>query len=168
MRSKAPVRPRTGCAPTAAGATRRDGPETRRGWTGAVRVRTAARSGMTQRSSLSLRAARRRADFDRGVAAISPGVGTIERRCTSSASGVLPHTHTGKSGGQMQPWARPARKRLTRRAPRAGEGLAPRALDGLDRDRREAAADGEQLPGERQRGVKLGELAVDRDTDRLE
>jgi hypothetical protein len=35
------------------------------------------------------------------LAATSPGVGTIERRRMSSASGLEPHAHTGRSGGQM-------------------------------------------------------------------
>ena len=67
-------------------------------------------------SSVSLRAARRRADFERGLSATSPGVGATERRNTSSACGVRPQPQTGRSGGQMQPRVRSARKRLTRRS----------------------------------------------------
>ena len=67
-------------------------------------------------ASSSFRAARRRADFARGLAAISPGVGATARRVSSSASGSRPQTQTGRSGGQMQPRARSARKRFTRRS----------------------------------------------------
>ena len=74
------------------------------------------RVGGHQCSSLSLRAARSRADFARGFAATSPALGAIERRKTSSASGVRPQPQTGRSGGQMHPRVRSARKRLTRRS----------------------------------------------------
>ena len=63
-----------------------------------------------------MRAARRRADFDRGLAATSPGVGATARRVSSSASGSRPQPQMGRSGGQMQPRARSARNRFTRRS----------------------------------------------------
>ena len=37
---------------------------------------------------------------------------------TSSALGVLPQTHTGKSGGQVQPWHQEAILRFTKRSSR--------------------------------------------------
>ena len=57
----------------------------------------------------------------------------------------------------MQPRARSARKRLTRRSSSEWNEM-----------RGEAAADLEHVPGERQRLVELGELVVDGDPDRLE
>ena len=120
-RSKTPVTGGRG-AGTARG--RRAGPETRRCGRAAgraVRARAAWRcwavaAAIRRLPVASLRDARSRADFARGFWAISPGVGTTERRKTGSASGVRPHAQTGRSGGQMQPWARSARKRLTRRS----------------------------------------------------
>ena len=47
-----------------------------------------------------------------------PGQTAIDLRVSSSASGSRPQAHTGRSGGQMQPRARSARKRLTRRSSR--------------------------------------------------
>ena len=110
-------------AGTARGA-RRPARTTRRcGRAGArwTRVRAAWRSravaaAIRRAPVVSLRAARRRADFARGFSATSPGVAATERRKTGSASGVRPQPQTGRSGGQMQPRARSARKRLTRRS----------------------------------------------------
>ncbi len=56
--------------------------------------------------SVSLRAARSRAEEARGLRAISSAEGTIARRVISAASGSRPQAHTGRSGGQMQPRAR--------------------------------------------------------------
>ena len=156
-RSNAPVRPRPRDrgrrGDGAARRVRRPGAGRSGRYVGALRWRARA----CQRSSLSLRAARRRADFDRGLAATSPGVGTIERRWTSSASGVLPQTQTGRSGGQMQPRARSARKRLTRRSSSEWKEIAA--------TRPPIFSD---VPGQRERVVELRELAVDGDPDRLE
>ena len=68
-------------------------------------------------SSLSLRAARRRADFERGLSATSPGVGATERRNTE-----LGLRRRGRSrrragrAGRCSRGVRSARKRLTRRS----------------------------------------------------
>src|SRR3954452_16428671 len=68
-------------------------------------------------TSTSLRAARSRADFARGLAATSSAEAAMPRPIRS-ASGSWPQTHTGRSGGQMHPRARSARKRFTRRSSR--------------------------------------------------
>src|ERR687892_457096 len=81
----------------------------------------------------SLRAARRRPDFARGLLATSPGVGATARPVSSSASGSLPHTHTGKSGGQTHPRALFARKRLTRRSSSEWKAIAARRPPSLSR-----------------------------------
>ena len=108
-------------------------------------------------ASSSLRAARRCADLDLGLAAISPGVGATARRVNSSASGSWPQTQIGKSGGQMHPRARSARNRLTRRSSSEWNEIAANRPPGA-----------EHVPGDRQRVVELGELVVDRDPQRLE
>ena len=59
-----------------------------------------------------------------GCAATSPGVGMTARWVSTSASGTRPHAHTGKSGGQMHPRARSARKRFTRRSSREWNEIA--------------------------------------------
>ena len=92
-----------------------------------------------------------------GSAAISPGVGTTERRNTSSASGVRPQRADRQVG----------------RADAALRAVGEEALDApvlqrVERDRGEPAGRAQQLPGERERLVELVELAVDRDPDRLE
>ena len=76
---------------------------------------------------------------------------------TSSASGVRPHAQTGRSGGQMQPRARSARKRLTRRSSSEWNEIAASRPPGRS-----------SVPGERERRVELRELVVDGDPDRLE
>ena len=48
-------------------------------------------------------AARKRADADRGFAATSSALGRITLRLSARNAGSRPHTHTGKSGGQVQP-----------------------------------------------------------------
>ena len=84
-------------------------------------------------SSLSLRAARRRADFERGLSAISPAVGTTERRKTGSASGARPRAH-----GQVGRADAPARL--------AGEeALDAPVLERMERDRGQAAADAQHV-----------------------
>ena len=107
--------------------------------------------------SPSLRAARRRAEAERGLEAISPAEGTIERRVSSAASGVRPHPHTGRSGGQMQPCARAAMKRLTRRS--SSEWKEIPASTPPSRNSSHA---------QRQRLVQLLQLVVDGDPQRLE
>ena len=57
----------------------------------------------------------------------------------------------------MQPRARSARKRFTRRSSSEWKEIA-----------REPAAVAQQLPGQRQRAVERAELVVHRDPDRLE
>ena len=116
------------------------------------------RCGGHQRSSLSLRAARRRADFERGLAATSPGVGTIERRNTSSASGVRPQTQTGRSGGQMQPARAVGEEALD--AP-VLERVEARSRRGGRRSRSSSQASGSA-------SSSWCELVVDGDPDRLE
>src|SRR5439155_7920960 len=69
-------------------------------------------------SSVSLRAARRRADAARGLRAISSAEGVMPPRASSAASALRPQAQTGRSGGHTQPLARPARKRFTRRSSR--------------------------------------------------
>ena len=76
---------------------------------------------------------------------------------SSSASGSRPQAHTGRSGGQMHPCARSARKRFTRRSSSEWKEIP------ANRPTR-----AQQLPRARQRGVELAELVVDRDADRLE
>src|SRR3954452_6912030 len=61
-------------------------------------------------------AARRRADAARGFAATSASLGRIGRRCTARTSGSCPHTHTGKSGGHVQPRSLSRMKCLTMRS----------------------------------------------------
>ena len=114
---------RPGRVPGAAGRRRRRGAGPARGARRCARA-GAAVAGLTARLRSSLRAARRRADFERGLPSTSPGVGTTERRKISSASGVRPQPQTGRSGGQMQPWARSARKRLTRRSSSEWKAMA--------------------------------------------
>ena len=79
------------------------------------------------------------------------------RLVISSASGSRPQTQTGSSGGQTQPRARSARKRLTRRSSSEWKEIAPRR-----------PPTGRIAPGQRQRPVERVELAVDGDADRLE
>src|SRR5216684_28060 len=55
-------------------------------------------------------------DDDRGLAAVSAALGRIAFREVERSSGVLPHTQTGKSGGQSQPRSRSRMKRLTIRS----------------------------------------------------
>jgi hypothetical protein len=112
-------------------------------------------------------AARRRADLERGLAALSPGVGTTERRNTSSASGVRPQAQTGRSGGQMHPRVRSARKRLTRRSSREWNEMAARRPPGQSRSQArgqgfvelcELVVDGDRIPWKvRFGGVAAGE-----------
>ena len=103
------------------------------------------------------RAARRRPERERGLSATSPGVGLTARRVSSSASGVRPQPHTGMSGGQMQPRARSARKRLTRRSSSEWKEIAA--------SRPSVAQDG---PGGGQRAVERLQLLVHRDANGLE
>ena len=51
-----------------------------------------------------------------GFAAVSAALGRIAFRDVERSSGVLPHTHTGKSGGQSHPRSRSRMKRLTIRS----------------------------------------------------
>ena len=64
--------------------------------------------------------------MERGLAATSSGPGATARRVSSSASGSRPQTQTGSSGGQTQPRARSARKRLTRRSSSEWKEIAAR------------------------------------------
>ena len=59
---------------------------------------------------------RSRAEEERGFAAVSAALGRIAFREVERSSGVLPHTHTGKSGGHSQPRSRSRMKRLTIRS----------------------------------------------------
>ena len=149
-RSKAPVEPRRGAGRADARPGRR-----RRGRSGRRRA-AGARGGGGRGAAcgrrrggggwpsvappLSLRAARRRADFERGFAATSPALGATERRKTSSASGVRPQPQTGRSGGQMQPRVRSARKRLTRRSSSEWKEIAGQAAVRRAGSARRAAA----------------------------
>ena len=128
----------------------------------AGRVATDARArgggrGHQPGSESSLTAQRRCAERERGFAAASPGLGETGRRVTSSASGVRPQTQTGSSGGQTQPFARSARKRLTRRSSSEWNEIAASRPPG----RSSSQASG-------QRAVERLELRVDRDPHPLE
>ena len=92
-----------------------------------------------------------------GVGRDLPGVGATARRVSSSASGSWPQTQIGISGGQMQPRARSARNRLTRRSSSEWNEIAAKRPSARS-----------SVPGERQRVVELGELVVDGDPQRLE
>ena len=85
------------------------------------------------------------------------GRGRRRARVSSSASGLRPQTQTGRSGGQMQPRARSARKRFTRRSSSEWK-----------RDGGQAARRAQEVPGQRQRCVERAELVVHGDADRLE
>src|SRR5579864_800694 len=61
-------------------------------------------------------AARRRADEDRGFAATSAALGLTGRRSIARSSGSFPQTHTGKSGGHVQPRSFSRRNCLTMRS----------------------------------------------------
>ncbi len=78
-------------------------------------------------------ARRRRA----GSTAISSLEGPSARRVRRAASGSRPQTHTGSSGGHTQPWARAARKRLTRRSSSEWKEIA--ASTPPSRSRRQAS-----------------------------
>ena len=140
------------------------GPETRRGRArrGAGAQAAGGRRAGVRRgrghgwSDLSsFRAARSRADFARGLTATSSGEAVTDLRVRSSASGVRPQAHTGRSGGQMHPWARAARNRFTRRSSREWNEIpANRPFPS------------QKLPGGRQGAIELAELVVDRDPQR--
>ena len=145
----------------------RRGPETRGCGRGARRGRgcdaACARGVRWRRPSgrdllvVSLRAARRRADFARGLAATSPGVGRDGAAEDGLGLGRAPA----------------AADRQVGRADAAARAVGEEALDApvlerVEGDRGEPAAGAQQLPRQRQRGVELVELVVDRDPDRLE
>ncbi len=105
----------------------------------------------------SLRATRSLPERARGLSATSPGVGAIAREFRSSASGSCPQTQIGSSGGQMQPRAFSARKRLTRRSSSEWNEIAPN---------RPPSARTFHAAGSARSSA--AELVVDRDADRLE
>ena len=172
-RPSATPRSARACATRRAGRRRRAGPETRRGR--AERARTARRRGAPRggpparrqrrragssrasTSSVSFRAARRRAEAARGLRASSSADGTIERRAQQRRLRLA----TAAADGQVG------------RADAAAGALGEEALDApvlerVEGDAGEHAALAQQPPGERQRAVELSELVVDGDPQRLE
>ena len=73
------------------------------------------------------------------------------------SSGSLPHTHTGKSGGQVQPFARSWRNRLTIRSSSEWNEITARRPPG-----RSICERG------RERCLERAELVVDGDAESLE
>ena len=148
---------RSACGPSSGGrphaAGRRGGPLLGRASTGGGRDRGRRHVGVTS----SLRAARKCADLDRGLAATSPGVGATARRVSSSASGSCPQTQIGQLG-RADAAAGAGRQ----------EALDEPVLERVERDRRQPPVGCEQIPGRRQRLLELGQLVVDRDPQRLE
>ena len=122
MRSRAA--PGSGALQPARGPVTRRGPRGPKARRVGVRAWPVERAGAVERrrharsSGRSLRAARSRAEAARGLSAISSALGCTERRDISAASAVRPQAQTGRSGGQMHPRARSARKRFTRRSSR--------------------------------------------------
>ncbi len=155
----------------ARGACGRAGPETRRGIARRDGLRTArsrdprggGRGGRRGRhagtpSLGSLRATRMRAERGAGVLGdLTRGRGDAAARSAARPAARAPQRQTGSPGGQMQPCARSARKRFTRRS---------------SRDWKEIPANrpfsAESVPRQRQRVVDLPQLVVDGDPDRLE
>ena len=113
-RSAGPPERRVGTAsgPTGVAATDWRGAAARRACPCGPLLRPPAASAaglqLARHPQLAGRGARVRGDLARG--------GRHGARVSSSASGVRPQTQTGKSGGQMHPCARSARKRFTRRS----------------------------------------------------
>ena len=102
----------------------RAGPETRRGRARRGRARRVRPGGGRRRRAAScwvllfpeLACGAHPGGRRTGVGGDLAGASARSPRPSSSASGVRPQTHTGRSGGQMQPCARAARKRFTRRS----------------------------------------------------
>ena len=154
-------RARAGAGPETRRGRARAPPRGRRGASGGAAPRAACGGGgrliALLASGASLRAARRRAEAARGLRRPPAAEGTIERRVSSAASGSRPHAQTGRSGGQMQPRARSARKRLTRRSSSEWKEIAASTPP----SRSSSQASGSAL-------VELPELVVDGDAQRLE
>ena len=108
-------------------------------------------------STAACGAARRRADFERGLSATSSGVGGDGAARDAAPPRACARSADRKSGGQMQPRARSAKKRFTRRSSSEWNEIA--ANRPPSRSRSHARG---------QRAVDLGELVVDGDPDRLE
>ena len=126
---------------------------------GARRARRCAAGGVTAASRALPRACGRRAG------ARTPRAGCRRPRPASARSSggraapprLAAADADGRSGGQMQPRARSARKRLTRRSSSEWKEIAASRPPSRS-----------SVPGERQRRVELAELVVDGDADRLE
>ena len=144
---------------------------------GAGRRRGAARAGRRPRSrarvgggglargdrhhaagaSSSLRAARRRADFARGLAATSPGVG--DDRAAADQLGLgLAAADADRQVGRADAAARAVGE----------EALDAPVLERVEGDGGQPAAGRSSSQAQRQRRVELAELVVDRDAQRLE
>ena len=137
----------------------RAGAGLRAGQRGARRAPACGARGHQAASPTSIRrAARSLPDAERGLSATSPG-----RRRDRAAREQLGlgrrarSAQTGRSGGQMQPRARSARKRLTRRSSSEWNEIAA-----------SRPPSGSRSPGLGQRAVEIVQLVVDRDADGLE
>ena len=157
-RARAPPGTRDGTADDRAGDPPR---RARRDRASAACVRPAGGAGGGRHartsSPVSLRAARRRADFERGLSATSPGVGrdrAAEHELGLRRAAAAAHGQVGRADAAARAVGE--------------EALHAPVLERVERDRGEPAADAQQVPRARERGVELAELVVDRDADGLE